>query len=119
MKTLFLALVAVVLFSVLAFAQSPVITQNKISELPVNGIRRKPKLTLQGGLKIAERFAKHEKIELSSYFLLEARMIQYGGKEDVKEPRWTFHWVAANGPLGVDFWIDVSMEGKASHVLTM
>jgi hypothetical protein len=119
MKTLPLALMAVVWFAIPVFAQSPVIIQKDISELPINGVNRKPKITLQDGLKIAERYAKKQKINLSGYFLLEARMIWYGGKDDPKEPRWSFHWVGANKPMGVELWIDVSMEGKPSRPFTM
>jgi len=119
MRTLILAFMTVVWFGVPAFAQSPVITQKDIAELPINGIRSKPKVTLQEGLKIAERYAKHQRINLSAYFLLEARMIWYGGKNEPKEPRWSFHWVGANKPIGVELWIDVSMDGKPSRPFTM
>jgi hypothetical protein len=119
MKTLLLALVTMVWLGTPAFAQSPVITQKDIASLPINGIRRKPKITLQDGLKIAERFAKRKRIHLADYFLLEARMIWYGGKDDPKEPRWSFHWVGADKPMGVELWIDVSMDGMASRPFTM
>ena len=95
----------------------PVITQEQINKLPV--VTRGPRVTLQHALKIAESFAKREKIKLSGYFLLEVRMIQYGGERDVREARWFFRWIVAKGPLGDDVEITVSMEGKASRLPSM
>jgi len=82
MKTLLLGFVIVIWFGVPVFAQSPVITPKEIGELPINGVNRKPKITLQDALKVAERFAKHERINLSDHFLLEARMIGHGEKDE-------------------------------------
>jgi hypothetical protein len=69
---------------------------------------------LQQALKLAESYIKKEKVEISSYFLLEARMIQYGGEKDVKEPRWFFWWVNENGTLGEYVQLTVSMGGQVS-----
>ena len=119
MKTLLLGFVIVIWFGVPVFAQSPVITPKEIGELPINGVNRKPKITLQDAQKVAERFAKHERINLSDYFLLEARMIWHGEKDEPKEPRWSFHWLGTNKPIGVELWIEVSMDGKPSRPFTM
>jgi len=45
-------------------------------------------------------------------------MILYGGEQDVKEPCWSFHWVGANKPIGIESWVDVSMKGNASRPFT-
>jgi hypothetical protein len=109
----------VVSFSGLASGQSPNINQKNVSEIPRNGIQRRPKLTLQQAMKFAERFAKRKKIDLSSYFLQGARLVPWDGKEGSPEVHWSFHWVGADQPVGIEIWIDVSMEGTASRPFTM
>ncbi len=42
---------------------------------------------MQEALKLVESYIKREKIDTSSYYLREVRMIQYGSEKDVKEPR--------------------------------
>jgi hypothetical protein len=139
MRTVLLALTTVACLSGVTFAQSsqpspssrpsqdpkvnsqnasvdPILTQDQLNKLPVN--KRKPRITLQNALKIAEGFSRKEKIDLSTYFLLEARMIQYGAGQKAKEPRWFFLWVTATG-IGGDIEITVSMEGKASRLASM
>src|SRR5256885_13218469 len=90
--------------------QDPIVTSKQIENLPV--MRSKPRITLQRALKIAESYVKHEKLNLSSYFLLEARMIEYGDKNNAKEVRWFFRWANENGSAGNDLEITVSMDGK-------
>jgi len=84
-------------------------------ELPLAKRGFRPRLTLQQALKLAEGYIEKEKIEIASYFLLEARMIQYGGEKDVKEPRWFFWWINDNGAMGDYVQITVSMEGQVSR----
>ena len=86
------------------------ITNRKITELPVPRIGFKPKLTLQQALRIAEKFIKSEKIDLSPYYLFEAKWVLYG--TETKEPRWYFWWVNDDGAMGHYVEITVSMEGK-------
>jgi hypothetical protein len=97
--------------------QDPTVTSRQIEKFPV--MRRKPRITLRRALKIAETYAKREKINLSPYFLLEARMIQYGGENNAQEIRWFFRWVNENGTTGNDLEITVSMTGKASRLPSM
>ncbi len=101
-----------------ASAQNPQeqpVTNRRIVELPLAKRGFRPRLTLQQALKLAEGYIEKEKIEIASYFLLEARMIQYGGEKDVKEPRWFFWWINENGAMGDYVQITVSMEGQVSR----
>ena len=101
-----------------ASAQNPQeqpVTNRRIVELPLAKRGFRPRLTLQQALKLAEGYIEKEKIEIASYFLLEARMIQYGGEKDVKEPRWFFWWINDNGAMGDYVQITVSMEGQVSR----
>lgn len=84
----------------------------RIGELSLASPEFKPKVSLQEALKHAESFIEKEKIDTSSYYLLEARMIQYGGEKDVKELRWFFRWAHENGAVGNYIEISVSMDGK-------
>jgi hypothetical protein len=97
--------------------QDPIVTSKQIENLPI--MRVKPRITLQRALKIADSYAKKEKINLSPYFLLEARMIQYGGENSAKEVRWYFHWANDSGSTGNDLEITVSMGGKAARLPSM
>ena len=92
----------------------PNITPAEIAALPVNVT--KPRITLQHALKIAERFTKQQRIDLSPYYLLEARMIQYGDGK-TKEPRWLFRWVTARPSTG-GVEITVSMNGRATRLIS-
>ena len=127
-----LSLVAIIIcVSGLAVAQSkpsPASTQNpqeqpvtnrQLAELPLAKRSFRPRLTLQQALKLAEGYIEKEKVALSSYFLKEARMIQYGGEKDVKEARWFFWWVNENGAMGDYVEITVSMEGQVSRLPSM
>ena len=91
----------------------------QIIELPLSKRGLRPKISLQEALKLAESYIKREKIDASSYYLLEARMIQYGGDKDLKEPRWFFLWVHENGSLGNHIEITISMDGKAARHASM
>jgi hypothetical protein len=101
-------------------SESDLLTQRQIVDLhlPVRGFR--PKLTLQQALKIAEHFVETEKIDVSSYYLLEAKFILYGGM--VKDPRWLFVWLnsgEASKTRGVDFQVTVGMDGKVNIIPSM
>jgi hypothetical protein len=94
-------------------------TGQQRAELPLAKRSTKPRLTLQQALKLAEAYIEEEKINVSSYFLREARMIQYGEEKDVSEPRWFFWWVHESGALGDYVEITVSMEGRVSRLPSM
>jgi hypothetical protein len=87
--------------------------------LPIANRSFRPALTLQQALRLAERYIEKEKIKISPYYLSEARMIQYGGDKDVKEPRWYFWWVNENGAMGNYVEITVSMDGKVMRLPSM
>ena len=92
---------------------------SQIAELPTIKRGFRPRLSLQQALKLAESYIEKEKIEISSYFLLEARMIQYGSEKNKKEPRWFFWWVNEKGAMGDYVEITVSMEGEVSRLPSM
>jgi hypothetical protein len=78
----------------------PTITPKQIEDLPLpkRGSYR-PNLTLQKALKIADGYIKKEKIDVSHYYLLEAKHILYGSKDN-QDPSWFFWWVNENGAIG-------------------
>jgi len=92
----------------------PNITPAEIAALPLNVT--KPRITLQRALKIAERYTRQHRINLSPYFLFEARMIQYGDGQ-TKEPRWFFRWVTVRPSTG-GVEITVSMKGRAMRLIS-
>jgi hypothetical protein len=90
-----------------------------MADLPLGKRSIRPQLTLQQALKLAESYIEKEKIDISSYFLREARMIQYGEEKDVKDHRWFFWWANENGAIGDYVEITVSMEGKVTRLPSM
>jgi hypothetical protein len=52
---------------------------------------------MQRALKISERYLRTQWISVSSYFLSEARLIDYGGNQTPHELRWFFRWIASKG----------------------
>jgi hypothetical protein len=79
---------------------APSITPKQIVDLSLPKIRfHRPSLTLQQALKIADSYILKEKIDISRYYLYEAKYILYGS-EDNQEPSWFFWWVNENGVMG-------------------
>ncbi|HWP54385.1 MAG TPA: hypothetical protein VN476_09600 [Pyrinomonadaceae bacterium] len=101
-------------------SEGPSLPQRQIVDLPRPKQGYRPKLTLQQALTIGEHYVEVEKLDLSSYYLLEAKFILWGG--NVKDPRWLFVWLnsgRASKTQGVDFQLTVSMEGKVSIIPSM
>src|SRR5437660_2432581 len=99
---------------------APSITQKQITDLhlPRRGSYR-PSLTLQNGLKIADGYIVKEKIDISHYYLLEAKFILYGSKNN-QEPSWFFWWVNENGVIGDYVEIVVSIKtGSVRQIPSM
>ena len=123
MKAL-VALFFSILFSPISLAQSsqqpkpeptpgPTITPKQIVDLPLpeRGFHR-PSLTLQQALKIADSYIVKEKIDISRYYLYEAKHILYGGKDN-QEPSWFFWWVNENDVIGDYVEIVVSIKTRS------
>ncbi len=74
-------------------------TQNQIVLLPTVKRNFRPKISLQRALKLAESYIEKERINISSFYLYQAKYILYGSKENQK-PAWHLWWVNENGTLG-------------------
>ncbi len=90
-------------------SQETSITKPQVSQLPVTKRSYRPKLTMQRALKLAEGYIKRQKIDVSRYYLYEAKHILYGRKDN-PDPSWSFSWVSENGELGNYVNIIVSIE---------
>ena len=89
------------------------ITQQQVVDLPLPKRGFRPSLTLQNALKLADGYITKEKIDLSPYYLYEAKYILYGSKEN-QEPSWFFWWVNENGAAG-DY-VEVVVSKKTGNV---
>jgi hypothetical protein len=85
------------------------VTQQRVVDLHLPKPSFRPKLTLQVALRLSERFIAKEKIDLSPYYLYQAKYILYGSKDN-QEPCWFFWWVNEGGALGNHIEIIVSIE---------
>ncbi len=74
-------------------------TQNQIVLLPTGKRKFRPKISLQRALKLAESYIEKEKIDISSFYLYQAKYILYGSKEN-RKPAWHLWWVNEDGALG-------------------
>ena len=77
-----------------------------ISELPWN---RRPLVTLQRALDLADSYIRQENIDLSNYYLLLAKPSPYASQA------WLFRWARDEGKGEGYIEIAVSMEGEASR----
>jgi hypothetical protein len=85
------------------------VTQHRIVDLPLTKRNFRPKLTLQRALKLAESYAAKEKINLSRYYLYQAKYTLYGSNGN-QEPCWFFWWINEDGAFGNYVEIIVSIE---------
>lgn len=86
------------------------ITREEVLALPP---RHAPRLTLQRALKIAERFVKKERLDISSCYLFEARWVSYDTSPE--SGAWEFWWVSIKYG-SEDIRIAVSLDGKAKRL---
>ena len=95
----------------------PSITPRQIVDLPLpkRGSYR-PGLTLQKALKIADGYIRKERIDISHYYLIEARHILYGSKDN-QDPSWFFWWVNENGAIG-DY-VEIIVSIKTGRVMRL
>lgn len=75
------------------------VRQTQIVNLPAAKRNFRPKLGLRRALKLAESYIEKEKIDVSSFYLYQARFIMYGSK-DKQQPAWHLWWVNENGAAG-------------------
>ena len=98
--------------------QRPAVTEQRITELHITRSNpKRPEITLPRALKIAEEYVKKQKIDTSSYYLAEAKLIH--ATRDSEEPYWWFMWVGVRRPAGDYIDITVSMKGKAYRLPSM
>lgn len=123
-----LAILVVVSVSTLSLAQTngqleskfdaPIMERRNLN-LPLTNRNHRPKHTLQRALKLAETYAAKEKVDLSRYFLYEAKYILYGGGGR-QEPCWHFWWVHEDGASGHYVEMIVSIDsGKVRRLPSM
>ncbi len=86
------------------------ISRRDVLELPRRDTS--PRIDLQRALKIAEAFIKKRKIDISSCYLFEAKLIS---DERHEQSVWRFWWVRMQGPnsSAEDVKIGVTMQGEA------
>jgi hypothetical protein len=113
---LFLVVVALSVTSV-AFGQDQEtrignpIKREDVLALPTRD--RAPRITLERAVKLAERFAKKKRLNLSTCYLFEARLRQDGNFES---QAWHLVWVRVRPHVGYDVRLVVSMDGNVKQL---
>ena len=103
-----------------AEAQDQYSAESKKSDLALTRFRAKsPAITLKRALRLAEEYIKRQKINITPYYLREAKLVSEGVENGNKESSWWFRWVRPNGALGDYVEIGVSMEGKVWRMASM
>jgi hypothetical protein len=91
-------------------------------EVPVKrgeGFKR-PQLSMQQALKLAEAYIEREGIAISPYYLLEAKLCFYTSPQDGSQSKWWwFWWVGENGVFGDYVEIRVEMNGETRRMPSM
>ena len=88
------------------------ITQKKIVDIQWP-TPKSPKITLKKALTIAEHYIEREKIDVSSFYLREARLIF--PTESAESQQWYFWWASIKGEMGNYIEITVSMKGEVKR----
>ena len=88
----------------------------KTTQLP-RPVPKPPKVTLQQALGIAERYIEREKIDVTSFYLIEAKLIF--PTEKVEDQQWHFWWVSMTMELGNYIEITVTMDGEVKRIPSM
>jgi|SRR5215813_6553808 len=78
----------------------------------------RPKLLLQDALKIADDYIRDQHIDVSHYWLYQAKFIVYGEKGK-GQPAWHIWWMSDPPSLGDYVTIVVFMDGKAIRTPSM
>ena len=90
----------------------PSFIPRQIVELPApQRAHSRPDLTLQAALKLSERYIAKQRIDISRYYLYEAKFILYGSKDN-QDPCWVFQWVKDDSTIGDYVEIVVSIKTK-------
>jgi hypothetical protein len=93
-------------------------SQQKADDLPLGERHTRPKLSLESALKIAQTFVQKQHSDSSSYWLVDARFILYGGNDipdEKKSQCWAFKWMNdTKGPPSI--YIVVSMDGEPMEI---
>ena len=96
------------------------ISTQKADNLPLGERHKRPKLSLERALRIAQTFVQKQQSDSSSFWLVEARFVLYGGDsmpDEEKTPCWTFRWLNDRDGRAID--IVVSMDGKPMDTPSM
>jgi hypothetical protein len=98
------------------------ISQQKAGDLPLGERHSRPKLSLESALRIAQTFVQKQQSYSSSYWLIDAHFILYGGEnenipDEEKSPCWAFRWLNDSDGRAID--IVVSMDGKPVETPSM
>lgn len=78
--------------------------------------RWKPRITLQQALKLVEDHIGKEKVDVSSHYLLEVRMVSRESGKGDKESHWYFFWGHVSLAAGAQLEFIVSMDGKVTRL---
>ena len=89
-------------FPFLTIAEEPI--------LPIDKVPRKPTVNLVTALKIAQDYAKAEKMDLSNHYLDSVRLIS---KDDSLKSHWQVTWRPKQRfTIGGEIWMSVSSTDK-------
>ena len=76
----------------------------------------KPPVTLQRAVKLVEDYIEKEKIDVSSHYLSEVRMISNDKGKEGKGPLWYFFWSQVGTAAGNQLEFTVAMDGKVTRL---
>jgi hypothetical protein len=76
----------------------------------------KPPVTLRQAVELVDDYVKKEKIDVSSHYLSEARMISNQRGKEGEGPLWYFFWSQTGTAAGTQLEFTVAMDGKVTRL---
>jgi hypothetical protein len=76
----------------------------------------KPSITLQHAIKLVDDYIEREKINVSTHYLNEVRMISNDRGKEGKGPLWYFFWNYDGTTAGAQLEFTVAMDGKVTRL---
>lgn len=112
MKNL-LCVLAILLCAAAAFGQNKTAEKQALKFPQFNGA--KPRIEMPKALKLAGKFIKKEKINVSNYYLTRVHLISYDAAAD-RQLVWFFRWVNVDGTFGDYIELAVFMDGSVKRL---
>ena len=128
-----LAIVGALVLNIVAFGQSaqtpapkPQPQEQQSSDILYENIPvkrgeafKRPKISMQRALEMAEDYIRKENIDIAPYYLREAKLVYPDPQRAPQEKYWWFWWMNETGVFGDYVEVGVAMDGRIWRIPSM